>query len=49
MQSMTTLTAAVAVALGAISHGAIAQDAYPSKPVTVIVPFQAGQGVDIMA
>ena len=49
MQSMTTLAAAVAVALSAMSHGAIAQDAYPSKPVTVIVPFQAGQGVDIMA
>ena len=49
MQSMTTRAAAVAIALGAISQEALAQDAYPSKPVTVIVPFQAGQGVDIMA
>ena len=49
MESMTTMAAAVTVALGAISQAAIAQDAYPSKPVTVIVPFQAGQGVDIMA
>ena len=29
--------------------GVGAQEAFPSRPVTVIVPFQAGQGVDIMA
>jgi hypothetical protein len=28
---------------------ASAQGAYPAKPVTVIVPFQAGHGVDVMA
>jgi len=29
--------------------GLMAQEVFPSRPVTVIVPFQAGQGVDIMA
>ena len=39
----------VAAFLGALVGGAAAQELYPSRPVTVIVPFQAGQGVDIMA
>lgn len=29
---------------------ALAQDAaYPTKPITIIVPFSAGGGVDVMA
>ena len=40
---------AATTALCIFSLTAPAQEAYPAKPVTVIVPFQAGQGVDIMA
>ena len=35
--------------LGLNALGACAQEAYPARAVTVIVPFQAGQGVDLMA
>ena len=35
--------------LGLLSLDVLAQGAYPARPVTVIVPFQAGQGVDVMA
>ena len=35
--------------LGLVPLDALAQGAYPARPVTVIVPFQAGQGVDVMA
>jgi tripartite-type tricarboxylate transporter receptor subunit TctC len=41
----TFLTACV----GLINFSAYSQDSYPSRPVTVIVPFQAGHGVDLMA
>lgn len=33
----------------ALPLAAQAQDAYPSKPLTVIVPYSAGGGVDVMA
>ena len=39
----------VATMLCSLPASLMAQDVFPSKPVTVIVPFQAGQGVDIMA
>jgi tripartite-type tricarboxylate transporter receptor subunit TctC len=42
---ITFLTACV----GFINFSALSQDAYPSRAVTVIVPFQAGHGVDLMA
>lgn len=38
-----------AAALTAISFGAFAQEAYPSKMVRIIVPFGAGTGPDILA
>jgi tripartite-type tricarboxylate transporter receptor subunit TctC len=41
----TFLTACV----GLINFSAHSQDSYPSRPVSVIVPFQAGHGVDLMA
>ena len=28
---------------------ALAQDAFPAKPLTIIVPFSAGGGVDVMS
>ncbi len=42
-------TAALVTALGAAASIGLAQEGFPARPVTVIVPFQAGQGVDIMA
>lgn len=38
-----------AVMLAALSTAAVAQDKWPSKPVTVIVPFAAGGNTDVMA
>jgi tripartite-type tricarboxylate transporter receptor subunit TctC len=50
MQAGTRLIGAVAVALAVLSvHGATAQDRYPSHPITMIVPFPAGGGVDAVA
>ena len=49
MKKFTALAAALAAAFNAAPPAAMAQDAFPSKAVTVIVPFQAGQGVDVMA
>ena len=46
---MRLLMTTAATALCIFSLTAPAQETYPAKPVTVIVPFQAGQGVDIMA
>ncbi len=37
----------MAIALLGLHHGAAAQ-AYPSKPVTVIVPFAPGGGIDVL-
>jgi tripartite-type tricarboxylate transporter receptor subunit TctC len=41
--------AAAAVALGLSTGAASAQDKWPSRPVTVIVPFAAGGNTDVMA
>ena len=38
--------AAVAAALAALTLPAAAQDAYPSRPVTIVVPFAAGSSTD---
>lgn len=47
---MKRLVAAMATALIALSTGAAtAQDKWPSRPVTVIVPFAAGGNTDVMA
>lgn len=43
-------TAAAALSLGALaSPAALAQGAWPAKPVTIIVPFPAGGGTDAFA
>jgi len=48
---MARLAARLAVAAGAlaIAAAAQAQDAFPGKPIRIIVPFTAGSATDIMA
>jgi tripartite-type tricarboxylate transporter receptor subunit TctC len=46
---MTFFKSLVPVLALAVSNLALAQQTYPSKPVTVIVPFAAGAGVDAFA
>jgi len=41
--------AAAATTLGLFAGAALAQDKWPSRPVTVIVPFAAGGNTDVMA
>jgi len=45
---MTTLHAAFALALSVLPLGAAAQS-FPSRPVTLIVPFSPSTGIDILA
>ena len=48
--ALSIAAAATAAALGATSFGsAFAQDAWPTKPITIIVPFSAGGTTDIVA
>lgn len=44
-----TMTSFLTACVGLTALSAWSQEAYPSRPVTVIVPFQAGHGVDLMA
>ena len=47
-RALTGFTAA-AVALGVLLGGVFAQDDWPQRPVTIVVPFQAGGSADLLA
>lgn len=40
---------AIALAVASLPFATAAQDAYPTKPITIVVPFSAGGGVDVTA
>jgi tripartite-type tricarboxylate transporter receptor subunit TctC len=46
---MLTRLGSAAAALGLLAGAAMAQDKWPTKPVTIIVPFAAGGNTDVMA
>src|SRR5205085_1189420 len=41
--------AALAMSIGCVPSAAFAQDAYPTRPITIVVPFGPGSGTDIGA
>jgi tripartite-type tricarboxylate transporter receptor subunit TctC len=49
LKSRAALVLAAAVSLTALVLPASAQDAYPSKPIMLIMGFPAGSGVDVVA
>jgi len=49
MQRALTGLAAAAVVFGALSGAVLAQDDWPQRPVTIVVPFQAGGSADLLA
>ena len=48
MRGLSRLLIAAFAALVAVGAAAVAQEAYPSKPVRILVPYPAGGGVDIV-
>ena len=46
---MHALLRAAALVLGLVAASAAPAQSYPSKPITVVVPFAAGSGTDAVA
>ncbi len=46
---MKTLTMAAAALAGLLCCATVQAQSYPSKPVKIVVPYQAGQGTDVAA
>src|SRR5262245_27963680 len=49
MQSRTVISACFTIALALPNIGTAVAQSYPSRPVTIIVPFIAGGGTDLLA
>lgn len=49
MRKITTSLALIAFAVMFAGESAHAEDAYPSKPIKILVPFTPGTGIDILA
>jgi tripartite-type tricarboxylate transporter receptor subunit TctC len=49
MMKRTFLHSLLGLALGALTLGASAQEAFPSKPVKIVVPYAAGGPADLLA
>lgn len=49
MTRRTILAAALAAGLTSLASGSLAQQAYPAKPVRLVVPYPAGGGADGLA
>src|SRR5262249_35250297 len=45
---ITLAAGALAIGVATFSFAAAAAEAYPSRPITIIVPFGAGSGTDIV-
>ena len=49
MNRRTAMTGWIAVSLSLLALSAGAQDAWPSKPVRMVVPFAPGGSTDVIA
>ena len=47
--ALGTIASAAVLGAGLLTHTAAMAQAYPSKPVTIVVPFAAGGATDLLA